>query len=102
MSLPLPRCAACGTAAFPPRLLCPRCGCASWRDEPVENGIVEGVTMRDETRIGEIRIAGRLVVIARLPAPVEPGAHVSLEIVDSVLTVTPLGGRWIGHVSQLE
>lgn len=78
MSLPVPVCAACRAAAFPPRVLCPRCGGAEWIAEPVESGIVEAVTERDGTRIAAVRTPLGPVVIVRLETDARPGDSVSL------------------------
>jgi len=78
MSLPIPVCAACGTAAFPPRVLCARCGGAEWIAEPVESGIVEAVTELDGTHIAAIRTPLGPVVIARLKTDAHPGDSLSL------------------------
>ncbi len=76
MSLPIPVCAACGAAAFPPRVLCPRCGSSEWAERPVESGIVEAVTEREGTLVAAVRTPVGPVVIVRLVTDARPGQAV--------------------------
>lgn len=78
MSLNVPVCTACGRAAFPRRLLCPECGGAEWRDEPVDSGVVEAATERD-ARVGAVRTRLGPLVIARLETDAGAGDEVALD-----------------------
>jgi uncharacterized OB-fold protein len=89
MSLPVPVCTVCGTAAFPPRALCPRCASAQWRDEPVDAGVVEGVTCRDGTLIAAVRTPLGPLVVVRLVSAARSGDSVSVDLVRSVPTAFP-------------
>ena len=80
-------CAACGRAAFPPRLRCAACGGAAWRPERVEEGIVEEVTtvhravgVAGETPVSlaSVRLDAGPVVIARLDGEAAVGGRVEL------------------------
>ena len=42
--LPLSECVSCGASYFPFRLICHRCGGASWREGLVTHGVVEQMT----------------------------------------------------------
>jgi uncharacterized OB-fold protein len=79
MTLLVPVCTACSRAAFPPRLLCPQCGGAQWRDEPVEHGVLEGRTDAAEAVVGEVRLALGPVVVVRLECDVAVGTEVLLD-----------------------
>ena len=89
MSLPVPVCNVCGTAVFPPRALCPSCASAKWRDEPVDAGVVEGVTCRDGTLIAAVRTPLGPLVVVRLAAAARSGDSVSLDLIRSVPTASP-------------
>ena len=78
MSLPVPVCTACGRASFPRRLLCPDCGGAEWRDEPVDGGTLEVASERD-VRVGAVRTGLGPVVIARVETGAQPGDEVPLD-----------------------
>ncbi len=90
--LPVAVCVECGHAVFPPRALCPRCGAERWRQEAVEQGVVEERTalqrraaLRAEgdgapVYIASVRTAAGPVVIARSPDDAPPGAAVRLEM----------------------
>jgi uncharacterized OB-fold protein len=86
----LPVCEACGTVAFPPRALCPRCGAAAWREQAVAGGIVTGVTERDGTLVAEVRTLLGPLVIARLTVPVQAGVEVALAAEGVVPVASPL------------
>ena len=79
MSLSVPSCAACGRAVFPRRLLCPDCGGAEWRSEPVETGVLEAATERDGVRVGAVRTPLGPLVVARLESVRQPGSEVALD-----------------------
>jgi len=64
---------------FPPRALCPQCGGREWRNEPVEDGVVEGATERDGTAIATIRTRLGPVLVARLLGDATAGDAVALE-----------------------
>ena len=72
-------CASCGTAMFPPRLLCPECGGRDLREERVESGILEDFADRGEVKLGQVRARGA-VLIARVEVD-EPqrGSEVRLD-----------------------
>ena len=89
MSLTVPVCTACGAAVFPPRALCPRCGAREWRAEPVESGVIVGVTERDGTRIAAVRTPLGPVVVVRLLAHAHAGDGVALSMIRSVPTASP-------------
>ena len=89
MSLHLPVCAICGRAVFPQRLLCPDCGSTQWRQEPIDNGLLEAVTKHGETHIGAIRTPLGPLVIARVEGKHQPGAEVTLDQDGNV----PVAGR---------
>lgn len=86
MSIPVAVCTACGTAAFPPPLLCPRCAGSDWRDEEVEQGRVERVTECDGVRIAEVRTPLGPIVIVRLVTSQGCGGDLALEMIDGVPT----------------
>jgi Rubredoxin-like zinc ribbon domain (DUF35_N) len=77
VSFPLPVCATCGNAAFPRRLLCPRCGGREWRTEPVDTGVVE----RASGSVAAVRTPLGPVLLARL---VGTGPEVTLDSDGSV------------------
>jgi len=72
-------CESCGRAVFPHRLLCPECGGAAFRDEPVESGTLEDFADRGEVRIGVVRVAAGPLLIARIEGPPQRGATVALD-----------------------
>lgn len=88
MSLPVPVCIACGTAAWPPRALCPRCGHGEWREQPVVSGVVAGVTERDGTRVAEVRTPLGPLVLVRLVGEARAGDAVSLGLADGAPTAS--------------
>jgi uncharacterized OB-fold protein len=69
-------CEACGEAVFPARALCPRCGDDRWREQTVEEGVVEQVTEHRGVPIASVRTALGPVVIARCSE--QPGSRVRL------------------------
>lgn len=79
MSLRVFVCIACGRAVFPRRLLCPDCGGAEWRQEPVEAGVLQAVTARGEVRVGAVRTPLGPLVVARVEGERQPGAAVPLD-----------------------
>jgi uncharacterized OB-fold protein len=79
VTFPLPLCAVCGRAAFPPRALCPSCGGREWTTGDGSPGTVEETTERDGVRVVSVRTSLGPVVIARAEAAVEPGEAVTLE-----------------------
>jgi len=89
MSVPFPVCVACGTAVFPPRSLCPRCGSRGWRDKAVDGGVVERTTERDGTSIATVRTAIGPIVVARLVGVAAVGDAVVLEADGAVPVATP-------------
>ena len=78
MSLRVFVCDSCGRAVFPHRLLCPDCGGAGWRREPVDAGVLEAIADRGDGRIGAVRTPLGPLVIARVEGDLEPGAEVPL------------------------
>ena len=78
------------------RLLCPRCSASSWRNVPLDRGVVEETTARrrrvredrrephgewgrvERVALASIRTEAGPVVTARLFDPLEPGAEVRL------------------------
>ena len=78
MSLTVFVCESCGRAVFPRRLLCPECGGRDWREEAVQQGVLEAVAER-EARVGAVRTALGPVAIARIESDARPGAEVRLD-----------------------
>jgi uncharacterized protein len=96
--LPVTTCSACGHAVFPARLLCPRCGGSEWRRSDVAEGVVEdstvlrrapGAPALDPVSLGSVRVAGGVVVIARIETGVENGAAVQLQYRDGIPVADP-------------
>lgn len=90
------RCERCGTAWFPERLRCPRCGGVAFARIPAGAGRVEETTTlrrapgSDGTILGSVRLDARPVVIARLDAGVTSGARVRLHALsDNVIWARP-------------
>jgi uncharacterized OB-fold protein len=79
MSLRLFVCGSCGRAVFPHRLLCPDCGGAGWRREPVDDGVLEAVADRGDVRLGAVRTRSGPLVIARVDRDSKAGATVQLD-----------------------
>ena len=83
----LSRCAACGAAFFPARLLCPRCGGASWETVSVTQATVEEVTTvrravghaaAEPRRLATVRLPEGQHLIVGLDQTAEPGDAVEL------------------------
>jgi len=70
-------CEGCGQVVFPERALCPRCGDARWREQPLDDGLVEQATEHRGAPIASVRSDLGPVVIARCQAPA--GSAVRLE-----------------------
>lgn len=79
MSLRLFVCTSCGRSVFPHVLLCPKCGSAGWRREPIDAGVLEAVADRGEVRLGAVRVASGPLVIARVEGDAKAGATVQLD-----------------------
>ena len=80
-------CRTCGKAAFPPRVLCPACGGASWRREWAEEGVVEEMTAVGgaegaPVRFATVRLDAGPVVVARVDDEPRQGGRVELVAVD--------------------
>ncbi len=79
-------CQSCHTGYFPRRLICHRCGAASWRAERVLHGTVEETTTvrrrvgvdAEPAVLGTIRLDGGQHVVASLGHTVAPGSRVEL------------------------
>ena len=78
MSLPVFVCESCGRAVFPRRFLCPVCGGSEWREEAVDDGVLEAAAER-EVRVGAVRTRLGPLAIARVESAAEPGARVALD-----------------------
>lgn len=82
-------CSACGEAAFPPRLLCPRCGARSWREERIDTAVVERTTERDGTAIATVRTPLGPLLVTRLLGNTKRGEVVGLDADGDVPVATP-------------
>lgn len=91
-------CAECGYAAFPDRLLCPRCGEARWERREAPAGVVEstarlhrapGRDYRPPIEIALVRLRCGPLVVARAEDELAPGDPVTL----ALETGAPLAGR---------
>jgi uncharacterized OB-fold protein len=91
VSFAIPVCTACGAAAFPPRVLCPRCGGRQWREEHVTGGAVVRTTTRDATRIASVRTPLGPLLVVRLLGAAAPGDRVVLDDDGDVPVATPGG-----------
>ena len=58
-------CETCGEVVFPARALCPRCGDDRWREQKVEEGVVEQATEHHGVPVASVRTGLGPVVIAR-------------------------------------
>ena len=85
--LPLVRCTACNAGYFPARLICPRCGGASWRDDVVNEGVVEQSTIVHHSagnadwkprHIASIRTSEGQLIVAGLEEPLPNATRVAL------------------------
>ena len=92
MSLSIPVCDACGAAAFPPLLLCPACAGRTWRDEPVERGVLEGRTemSRDGVRVGLVRVPIGPLVVFRIEGDAKVADEVALDQDGGVPVARPI------------
>ncbi|MGV1047271.1 MAG: zinc ribbon domain-containing protein [Solirubrobacterales bacterium] len=101
-------CGNCDYRAYPPRLLCPRCGSSEWRPQPAEAGIVTEVTellagyqrrqlpsgewlevTEEPPRLVTVRADAGVHVVARVPAGVEVGDRVRLFAGTGRVTAVP-------------
>ena len=82
-------CARCGYAAFPERLLCPRCGARWWQSREAREGIVEATTAlrrapgRDHdppVALALVRLAEGPLVVVRLEREAGRGEAVALSL----------------------
>lgn len=81
-------CDSCGYVAFPPRLVCRRCGSLEWHDSAEREGVLEQATivrrklaanLEDAPpRIGLVSTPRGLRVVVGLDEEIEPGTRVSL------------------------
>lgn len=93
--LEIPVCAACGLAAFPPHLMCSRCGAMAWHAEVAARGIAEEITLLRRAvgsdpnappiALASIRTELGPTVIARLDGSVAAGDDVELEMARGVI-----------------
>lgn len=108
MSAPLTvaECRTCGYLAYPPRILCPRCGAGEWKRRLAESGVVTEVTVRrpvfkrrqlpwgnwldqEATRLAAVQSDAGVRIIARVPEGVEIGDRVSLVAQGSTAIALP-------------
>ena len=85
--IPVTRCTVCNVGFFPLRLICPKCGSASWRDDVVREGVVEQTTIVHHAagqkdwkprHIASIRTADGQMIVAGLEEPLPDTTKVSL------------------------
>ena len=85
--LPLARCTVCNAGYFPPRLICPQCGSAAWRDDTVNEGVVEQSTIVHHAagnaewkprHIASIRTSEGQLIVAGLEEPLPNATRVTL------------------------
>ena len=96
-SLWVPACRTCGRKVFPPRLLCPACGGASWKRERAGQGVVEEVTTVQHpvgadgvaVTLASVRLDAGPVVVASLDGQLGPGDHVELVAVEGAPVARP-------------
>lgn len=83
----LMRCTGCGTAYFPHRLICPKCGGAAFVPTTVKEAVVEETTCVRRaggqadwapTYLASVRTAEGQVLIVGLRGPVADGSRVKL------------------------
>jgi hypothetical protein len=77
------RCAECGLSAWPPPAMCRRCGSLGFAPEPAPGGTLEEAT----GSLGTVRTDAGPMVVARV-AGAQPGAAVTLRVVDGALEAT--------------
>jgi uncharacterized protein len=86
-------CRTCGRRLFPPRLLCPACGGASWSREQAGSGTVEEVTTVHHAvgaeggvsvSLASVRLDAGPVVVAGVDTQARPGDRVELADADRV------------------
>ncbi len=82
-------CLRCGYAAFPERLLCPRCGGDRWERREAREGVVESQTRlhrapgrdyRPPLTLALVRLPSGPLVVARLDGEVPTGRMVTLSV----------------------
>jgi uncharacterized OB-fold protein len=97
MSAPMTvsECSTCGYLAYPPRILCPRCGGSEWKRRLAGSGVVTEVTVRrpvfkrrqlpwgnwldqEATRLAAVRSEVGVRIVARVPEGIEVGDRVAL------------------------
>lgn len=95
-------CAGCGYAAFPQRLLCPRCGGRRWHSRAAREGFIEATTTlrrgpgRDydpPVALALVRLADGPLVVARLERDAPSGDAVALALDSSGAPVARAGSR---------
>ena len=83
-------CRTCGFAVFPPRLLCPKCGGASWERRLATDGVLEDATTLwrapggvpgGPIRLGTVRLDAGPALVVRLHSDAAPRVRVALETV---------------------
>jgi uncharacterized OB-fold protein len=100
VALEIPVCSRCGHAVFPPRVACSRCGSTDWGASTVEGGRVDLATVvrrspalaasgGEPIHLALVRTDLGPAVIARLRAPAEPGAAVTLSTQDGAVVAHP-------------
>lgn len=108
MSAPLtvPECRSCGYLAYPPRILCPRCGANEWKRTLAESGVVTEVTVRrpvfkrrqlpwgnwldqEATRLAAVQADIGVRIISRVPEGVDVGDRVALVAQGSTAIALP-------------
>lgn len=99
-------CRSCGYLAYPPRILCPRCGSGEWKRRMAASGVVTEVTVRrpvfkrrqlpwgnwldqEATRLAAVQSDAGVRIIARVPEGVEIGDRVSLVAQGSTAIALP-------------
>jgi uncharacterized protein len=87
-TLRIPKCASCGQAVWPARLLCPACHCADWEPIDAGEGALEELTELSGQDgpyvLGTVRLDAGPVVIARCEGA-EPGERVRMQIENGAL-----------------
>jgi uncharacterized OB-fold protein len=108
MSAPMTvaECRACGYLAYPPRILCPRCGGSEWRRRLADRGVVTEVTVRrpvfkrrqlpwgnwldqEATRLAAVQSDVGVRIVARVPEGVEVADRVRLVCQGSTAIAVP-------------